>query len=98
MNGNKGSNKTSSRFLEDGSFLRIRNITLSYNLPKNWLDNVKMQSVKVFVSGDNLFTFTKFSGTDPEVNTALSPGTLPGLYGESYPVSRQFLIGLDIKF
>lgn len=98
MNGNKNSNKTSSRYLEDGSFLRIRNITLSYDLPKNWLDAVKMQSCKLFVSTDNPFTFTKFSGTDPEVNMKTGAWNLAGLYTESYPISRQFLFGIDIKF
>lgn len=98
MNGNKNSNKTSSRYIEDGSFLRIRNITLSYDLPRKWLDVIKMQSCKVFVSADNLFTFTKFSGTDPEVTLQRSSWSLAGLYTESYPVSRQFLFGFDIKF
>ncbi|PXV63564.1 TonB-linked SusC/RagA family outer membrane protein [Dysgonomonas alginatilytica] len=98
MNGNKNSNKTSSRFLEDGSFLRIRNITLSYNLQKTWIEKLKMQSCKVFVSVDNALTFTKFSGTDPEVNMRKASWSLPGLYSESYPVSRQFIFGIDINF
>jgi len=98
MNGNRDSNKTSSRYLEDGSFLRIRNITLSYELPKKWLDNVKLRYFKLFVSCDNPFTFTKFSGTDPEVNMRKGEWSLAGLYSESYPVSRQFLFGIDVKF
>jgi len=98
MNGNKNSNKTSSRYLEDGSFFRIRNVTLSYDLPKKWLDVIRMQSCRVFVSGDNLFTFTKFSGTDPEVTMKKDTWSLAGLYTESYPISRQFLFGFDIKF
>lgn len=98
MNGNKNSNKTSSRYLEDGSFLRIRNITLSYNLQKTWIEKLKMQSCKVFVSVDNALTFTKFSGTDPEVNMRMGSWSLPGLYTESYPISRQFIFGIDINF
>ena len=97
-NGNKASNSTSSRYLEDGSFLRIRNITLSYNLKKNWIEKLKMQSCKLYVSVDNPFTFTKFSGTDPEVNMKMGSWSLPGLYTESYPISRQFMFGIDINF
>ena len=98
MNGNKNSNKTSSRYLEDGSFLRIRNITLSYNLKNTWTQKIKMQSCKLFVSVDNPLTFTEFSGTDPEVNMRKGDWNLPGLYTESYPISRQFIFGLDINF
>ncbi|MDR1092272.1 MAG: SusC/RagA family TonB-linked outer membrane protein [Prevotella sp.] len=97
-NGNKASNSTSSRYLEDGSFLRIRNITLSYNLQKKWIEKLKMQSCKLFVSVDNPLTFTKFSGTDPEVNMRKGDWSLPGLYTESYPISRQFMFGFDINF
>lgn len=97
-NGNKNSNKTSSRYLEDGSFLRIKNITLSYNLQKNWTEKLKINSFKIFASVDNPFTFTKFSGTDPEVNMRMGSWTLPGLYTESYPISRQFIFGIDINF
>lgn len=58
----------SSRFIEDGSFVRLRNVSLSYNVPKNIISKAKMNSLKVFVSAQNLLTFTKYSGWDPEVN------------------------------
>jgi TonB-dependent starch-binding outer membrane protein SusC len=58
----------SSRFIEDGSFVRLRNVSLSYSLPKNIISKAKMNSVRVFVSAQNLLTFTKYSGWDPEVN------------------------------
>lgn len=98
MNGNKASNSTSSRYLEDGSFLRIRNITLSYNLKKDWIEKLKMHACKLYFSVDNPFTFTKFSGTDPEVNMRMGSWSLPGVYTESYPISRQFIFGIDINF
>ncbi len=98
MNGNKNSNKTSSRYLEDGSFLRIKNVTFSYDLPKKWLNPVRMSSCRVYLSGDNLFTFTNFSGLDPEVSLRNSEWSLAGLYSFNYPISRQFLIGFDINF
>ncbi len=98
MNGNKNSNKTSSRFIEDGSFLRIRNVTLSYDLPKTWLNSVSVQSCKFFLSADNLFTFTRFSGMDPEVSLESTTWSLAGQYNYSYPISRQFMVGVDIRF
>ena len=98
MNGNKASNNTSSRYLEDGSFFRIKNITLSYNAPARINEALKVNKLRVFVSGDNLATFTKFSGMDPEVSLQGSSYSLAGLYTYSYPISRQFMIGLDITF
>lgn len=97
-NGNLESNKPSSRYLEDGSFLRIKNITFSYNLPYKWLKSAKIQSCRVFISGDNLFTFTKFSGIDPEVDLETTQYRLAGMYSYSYPISKQILFGIDINF
>ncbi|MCU0325120.1 MAG: TonB-dependent receptor [Spirosomaceae bacterium] len=58
----------SSRFIEDGSFVRLRNVTLAYNLPKAVISKLKMSSARIFLTGQNLLTFTKYSGWDPEVN------------------------------
>ncbi|AHM62258.1 TonB-dependent receptor plug [Flammeovirgaceae bacterium 311] len=92
--GNMQSNRPSSRYLEDGSFWRIRNIMLNYNLPSSLLSKVKIARANVFVSGDNLFTFTNFSGMDPEVGTF----ELAGLSDFKYPISKQYLVGLQISF
>lgn len=97
-NGNNESNKPSSRYLEDGSFLRIKNITFSYDLPSIWIKAAKMQSCRLFVSADNLLTFTRFSGIDPEVDLETTEYRLAGMYSYSYPISRQILFGIDIKF
>jgi TonB-linked SusC/RagA family outer membrane protein len=98
--GNKFSNKPSSRYLEDGSYWRIRNITLSYNIPVAVLTKVKITKANIFISGDNLFTFTKFSGLDPEVSLATNEnqGTLSGLADFKYPISKQYLIGIQVSF
>ncbi|MDR1056014.1 MAG: TonB-dependent receptor [Prevotellaceae bacterium] len=98
MNGNNQSNKTSSRYLENGSFFRVKNITLSYDLPTKWINKLKLSRCKIFASGDNLFTFTKFSGMDPEVSLKSGDWQLAGLYSYSYPISRQFIFGVDIYF
>lgn len=98
MNGNKSSNSVSSRFLEDGSFFRIKNARLGYNLPQEWLKKNSISHCKVYVTGDNLFTLTRFSGMDPEVSLKTSDYSLAGLYNDQYPISRQFLIGVEIGF
>ena len=99
LGGNLNSNKPSSRFLEDGSYLRMRNITLGYDLPEKLLQPLNISAVRVFVSADNMFTFTKFKGMDPEV--VVSPGA--GTIGESgdwykYPISKKLLFGINIRF
>ncbi|MNY71219.1 hypothetical protein D3C86_2095110 [compost metagenome] len=61
VNGNRASYKSSSRFLEDGSYIRLRNITLGYSLSNKLTEKLNVSNVRVFVSGDNLITLTKFS-------------------------------------
>lgn len=90
--GNKSSNKISSRYLEDGSYLRLRNATFGYNLPKTFLSKLKIASARVFVSGDNIWTLTKYSGMDPEIG--LGPGG--GNSADRYPISRKFLFGINL--
>lgn len=98
QNGNKQSSATSSRYLEDGSFFRVKNITLYYDLPKGWLQKIKMNALRVYVSADNLFTITKFSGVDPEMDLDMSAYYLPGVYTYKYPNNKQLTFGVDIKF
>lgn len=98
LNGNKNSNKPSSRQLEDGSFFRLRNVTLGYDLPKTLLDKARISSARVFVSADNLLTLTKFSGMDPEVRLERSTYYLAGSYSNNYPVPMSVSLGIDVKF
>ena len=80
-----------SRLLEDASFLRLKNLMLSYSLPQSVLRKSKAFSgVRVYAQGQNLFTLTKFSGLDPE-------GT-SNIYAAQYPMARQFTFGLDLTF
>jgi TonB-linked SusC/RagA family outer membrane protein len=92
--GNLQSNKPSSRFLEDGSYWRLRNVRLGYNLPTNIASKMKLSSTTIFISGDNLYTLTKFSGLDPEVPSF----GVAGLSDFKYPISKQYLMGLQINF
>jgi TonB-linked SusC/RagA family outer membrane protein len=93
--GNNNSNSTSSRYLENGSYLRLRNVTLGYQLPQTWLNSLKIRSARIFVSGDNLVTITKFTGTDPEVS--LSDSGI-GTSSFKYPISRKILFGVNVGF
>ena len=79
------------RFLEDAFFVRLKNLSVSYELPKNLLKPTKIiDRVRVFAQGQNLFTWTKFQGMDPE-STA-------NYYQAAYPMSRQFTFGLEVSF
>lgn len=98
LNGNKNSNKPSSRQLEDGSFFRLRNVTLSYDLPAKLIKHVGMSSARFFLSADNIWTLSKFSGTDPEVRLEGSQYYLAGSYSNNYPVPMSISAGVDIKF
>lgn len=98
LNGNKNSCKPSSRQLEDGSFFRLRNVTLSYDLPKNLIKHVGMSNARVYCSADNILTLTKFSGMDPEVDLTKHGSSLAGSYSNNYPVPMSVSLGIDVKF
>ncbi|WP_084696456.1 SusC/RagA family TonB-linked outer membrane protein [Maribacter thermophilus] len=89
--GNNLSNKTSSRYLEDASYLRLRNIQLGYSLPSKAIESMGITHLGFYVSGDNLFTFTDFSGMDPEVGS-------DGYSSSLYPVSKRFTLGINVSF
>lgn len=91
-----GNNRPSSYQVEDGSYFRLRSITLGYTFPKTMLG--KVQSLRAYVSGTNLFTSTKYIGYNPEVN---NQSGLTGVQGEdygAYPLSRNFTFGLNVTF
>ena len=91
--GNKLSNSASSRWLEDGSYIRLRNIRFSYELSPSLLSKIKINKASVFLSGDNLWTGTKYSGIDPEVEI----GTGTGISFKKYPLSKKILFGINIQ-
>ncbi|MDT3365999.1 MAG: SusC/RagA family TonB-linked outer membrane protein [Bacteroidota bacterium] len=93
-----GSGNTSSRFLEDGSFFRLRNVTLSYNLPQTWLKKVHMADARIFASADNIWTLSKFSGMDPEVRLDGDTYHHAGMYTQNYPIPMTVVFGIDVKF
>ncbi|MBA7555606.1 TonB-dependent receptor P3 [subsurface metagenome] len=96
--GNMNSNKYSSRYLEDGSYLRLRNLTLAYDLPIKYAEKIKLKDLRITLSMDNMKTWTKYSGPDPDVPLYIGDYTLPGTQYFKYPISKQFLLGLEISF
>lgn len=83
--------------IEDGSFLRLNNVTLGYSLPKGSLDAIGVKNLRMYATINNLFTITGYSGFDPEANTRRNPLT-PGVDYSAYPRSRFILTGIDITF
>lgn len=97
--GNSNNSRVSSRFVEDGSYLRVKTATLSYNLPKSLLSKAKIASAKVYVTGENLFTITGYSGYDPEVNFAgANSNTVLGIDYGTFPQTRNLIFGLSVQF
>jgi hypothetical protein len=95
-NGKEDANTVSDRYIEDGSFLRIQNVGLSYTLPKRYTDKMKMSNFRVSFNVQNVATFTKYSGLNPEV--ANSNAICQGVDAGSYPLPRQFVVGLNFDF
>ena len=93
-----GSQLVSSRFLEDGSFFRLRNVTLSYNLPTSLIQKIKMSSARVYISADNVLTLSRFSLMDPEVRLDADTSHHAGMYYHNYPVPMSVVFGIDVKF
>jgi TonB-linked SusC/RagA family outer membrane protein len=87
----------SSRYVENGSYLRLKSMTLGYDLPKTLCDRLKMQKFYLYVTAENLLTFTKYTGFDPEVS-AYGVGVAPGVDFGSYPQSKSFIFGLNLTF
>ncbi|MEQ9403067.1 MAG: TonB-dependent receptor [Cyclobacteriaceae bacterium] len=86
-----GGNNSSTRQIHSGDFLRLRNVTIAYNLPADLVSKAKLQSVRVYAQGQNVATWTKYPGLDPEVGVA---GEDFGLY----PQPQSFTVGLDVGF
>ncbi|GAB3705845.1 TonB-dependent receptor [Spirosoma flavus] len=91
--------QASSRYIQDGSFVRLRTATLAYNLPRALINKVKLNSVRLFVTGQNLLTFTKYTGWDPEVNADDTVTNIAQGYDfYSAPQARTITGGINIGF
>lgn len=83
--------RISDRFVEDGSYLRVKNITLSYRLPSRWTEKIHIENARIYLSCENVATLTNYSGFDPEV-------AINGLDDSRYPISRTFSLGVNFNF
>jgi hypothetical protein len=89
---NNGNFNASDFYIENGSYLRIRNVTLGYSLPKSLTEKLKTGGVRIYATANNLFTITKYSGFDPEIgmdNNGLDVGR--------YPQARSFILGINVN-
>ncbi|WP_250629635.1 SusC/RagA family TonB-linked outer membrane protein [Aureibaculum algae] len=103
--GNNSNREISSRFVEDGSYVRLKNIAVGYNLPSDVIEKLGMENIRLSFSAQNLLTFTNYSGLDPEVsyfgrggNNNTSQNTAQGFDFGNYPTVKSFNFSLNIKF
>ncbi|RYY36170.1 MAG: TonB-dependent receptor [Sphingobacteriaceae bacterium] len=90
--------RISDRFIESATYLRIQNVALGYNLPKAWVNKVKVAAAKLYVSAQNLYTFTNYSGYDPELGAVNRSVTFMNVDNGHYPNPRTFTLGANIEF
>ena len=83
--------------VEDASYLKISNVTLGYTFPRKWMEKIGLESLRLYVTGNNLYTFTKYTGFDPEVST-FGNGLTPGVDFGGYPRSRSVVFGVNVAF
>ncbi len=88
----------SSAIVEDASYVRLKNVSLSYTLPRQILQRAKIQQVRIYISGSNLWTLTKYTGYDPEANTYGQSTTLIGIDNGGYPQSKVYQVGITLGF
>ncbi|TLX74629.1 TonB-dependent receptor [Labilibacter sediminis] len=95
---NTDNSRISTRFIEDASYMRIKTITLSYDIPQKLLRKFNIDRVKVYATGENLLTLTDYSGFDPEVNAFGGSNTMKGIDYGTYPQTRNVIFGLNVTF
>ena len=88
----------SDRFIEDGSYLRIQNVSLAYTLPSSLTRKVRIQRLRVYVNAQNLYTFTKYSGYDPEIGAFNQNARMQNVDMGRYPTPRMYIFGIDVDF
>jgi len=101
--GDVQNNRASSYFVEDGSYLRLRNLNVGYSLPAQITEKIGLNALRIYVSAQNVFTITNYSGSDPEVGqnsdiNGNSSVTTRGIDAGAYPISSSITLGLNLKF
>ena len=90
--------RQSDKFVEDGSYIRLQNVSLSYTLPRKWLKDTFLTNVKLYCNAQNLFTITKYDGMDPEVGSLRGTALLNGVDYSRYPSPRIYTFGVNVQF
>ncbi len=93
-----GNQRMSDRWIEDGSYLRIQNISLSYNLPQRWARKAYIQNARIYFNVQNVYTFTKYSGYDPEIGAYNQSSLMQNIDRGRYPTPRTYTLGLNLSF
>jgi len=88
----------SDRFIEDGSYIRLQNVTLGYTLPKSISDKLKLDLLKIYISGSNLLTISDYSGYNPDVSLTGNNTQQMGHDSAGYPLARTYRLGVTLKF
>jgi TonB-dependent starch-binding outer membrane protein SusC len=94
-------NKASSFFIEDASYLRLKNINLTYNFDKKLLKTMKLSGLRIYAGAENILTFTKYSGMDPEIGSSKGSADANlnmGIDYGTYPQARTYFVGLNVAF
>jgi TonB-linked SusC/RagA family outer membrane protein len=95
---NNNNVRNSDRYIENGSYLRIQNITLGYNVPVKWAGKAKMTNARIYISAQNIYTFTDYSGYDPEIGAFNKNALSQNVDNGHYPNPRSLTIGANIEF
>ena len=93
-----GSNVPSSAWIEDGSFVKLKNLTVGYTFPAGWLQKIAITKVRAYLSTQNLFTITKYKGLDPEIGLQNGNATQNGVDNGTYPSSKFVTVGINVTF
>lgn len=91
-------NRVSDAYVEDGSYIRLQNVSLSYTLPRKWMSNIFLTNAKIYCNVQNLFTLTKYDGYDPEVGSMQGTALLNGVDYSRYPSPRIYTVGVNLQF
>jgi len=90
--------RTSTRWLEDGDFIRLKNANIGYTFSPSLVKRLKLNSLRMYVAGQNLWTKTKYQGLDPEVSTFSDTNTAPGTDFLTFPQARTYTFGINVGF
>ncbi len=93
-----GNNRVSDAYIEDGSYIRLQNISLAYNLPRKLIEKISLSNLKIYCNVQNLLTFTKYKGFDPEVGSHQGNALLNGVDYSRYPSPRIYTVGVNVQF